>query len=180
MDDEQIIALISQFLASSSYNNIYPVQGPQSIGLQEGLKQVAYLDNEGNWTIGLGHTPAYPGESWTLATCMSVFFNDVYAKGYQPVTTNLPWVSQLSVPRQWVNYNASFNMGFTGWSAFEETLTSMQNGNWLATIQNMKASDWYDQVPNRVMALAYQLYFDEWVIGYLTPAQQQQLVDVGF
>jgi lysozyme len=166
---------ITKYLMNSAYISEFPPEGPVSIGLQESASYTSYQDSLGNWTIGLGHTPAYPNETWSLETMMSVFFNDIYAKGYSPIISSLPWVKSLSQPRQWVNYNASFNMGSGNWLQFSETLQAMQSGNLIGVLEGMMNSQWYNQVPNRVKALMYQYYFDVWVLGYLDSSQLETL-----
>ncbi len=174
MANLDLLTTTEYIFSSSPYANEFPLQGVQQIALQEGLRQNAYQDSLGNWTIGIGHTPAYAGEHWSLDTCFSVFFNDIYKEGYLPVTQNLPWTKTLSKPRFWVNVNASFNMGFDNWSQFNETFTAMQSNNLEGVVQGMFSSAWYNQVPDRVLALAYQYYNDTWVLGYLTDQQKSQ------
>lgn len=166
---------VTEYLNNSAYMNEYPVEGPISIAMQEGGSNTAYLDSRNNWTIGVGHRPAHPGEVWSTETMISVFFNDIYSKAYLPVNQNLLWVANLSPQRQWVNYNASFNMGFGRWSAFDETFQNMQSGNLMGVLLGMQQSKWFTEVPNRVKALMYQYYFDTWVIGYLNEEQTSQI-----
>lgn len=173
--EQDILTLTKNYLAQSVYSAVFPLQGAQSIGMQEGLKLRAYLDSEGNWTIGLGHTPAYPGETWSMDTCFAIFFNDIHGDGYLPVSDKLPWSASMGTIRNWVNVNAAYNMGIENWLQFTEVFSGMQNQDWGLAVRGMMDSIWYDdQVPDRVNALAYQLYFNEWVIGYLTPAQFAQ------
>ncbi|MEM0143707.1 MAG: hypothetical protein QXL94_07160 [Candidatus Parvarchaeum sp.] len=171
----ELLTSINQIFNTSTYSTLFPIQGPQSIAVQEGCSSTAYQDSLGNWTIGIGHTPAYPGEVWSNNTIFETFFNDIYSKAYLPVNQNLPWVTSLTLPRQWVNYNASFNMGINNWLQFTATLNAMQSGNLLGVLSGMQQSQWYNQVTNRVKALMYQYYYNEWVIGYLTPEQDSQL-----
>ena len=179
MPTTELKQAVNQYLLNSTYINEFPPEGPAGIALQEGCSSTAYKDTRGRWTIGIGHTPAYPGEVWSNETIMSIFFNDIYSKGYLPVNQQLPWVAQLSPQRKWVNYNASFNMGIGSWSMFDQTFQSMQNGNLLGVLEGMMNSPWYrTQDPNRVRALMYQYYFDQWVIGYLTPKQNNILNNV--
>lgn len=46
------------------------------IGVQEGKRNNAYLDTAGNWTIGIGHTPARPGQVATDAEIAEYFRQD--------------------------------------------------------------------------------------------------------
>lgn len=172
----ELVSAVQSYLYNSTFKNIYPLDGPLGIAMQEGGSPVAYQDEFGNWTIGIGHTPAYAGETWSNETMVSVFFNDIYSKAYSPISKALPWLSTLSPQRQWVNYNASFNMGSDNWLAFTETLQNMQSNNLLGVLEGMMDSDWYRiEVPNRVKALMYQYYFDEWVVGYLNDSQTRKL-----
>lgn len=166
---------IANYLPTCAYSKIFVPQGPLEIADQEGFSLSAYQDTRGYWTIGLGHRPAYPGEVWTANTCLQVFFNDLYSKSYIPLQQQAPWMFELSMPRLWANFSAAFNLGADGWLAFGSTLSAMSGDKWLDTILGMKDSLWYTQVPNRVKALAYQLYFDTWVEGYLNTSQTAQI-----
>lgn len=172
-----IFQLLSQYYANSSYATIFPLPGLKGIAGQEGLSLTSYLDSEQNWTIGIGHTPAYPGEVWSNETAVSVFMNDVYGDAYQPLE-NSPewsWMSELSAPRLWTNIDAAYNMGADNWLEFGETFTAMQAKNMPGVLLGMRQSLWYNQVPDRVDALAYQFIFNTWIEGYLNPAQKAQL-----
>lgn len=171
----QIKQDVALYLPKSGYDNIFVPQGPLEIADQEGCSLSAYQDTRGYWTIGLGHRPAHPGEVWSYQTCLEIFFNDIYAKAYQPLQQSAPWMFELSMPRLWANFSAAFNLGAEGWLSFGATLSAMAGDNWQQTILGMKDSLWYTQVPDRVKALAYQLYFDTWVEGYLDDSQTAQI-----
>ncbi len=175
--DDLIASIDEIFSSSPMYSNI-PIQGIQQLISQEGLKNNAYQDEFGNWTIGVGHTPSHKGEVWTTQQCISQLFSDVNDRAIIPLSQQLPWTSTLGTIRWWVNVNISFNMGIDNWVQFHEALNAMQNQDWEQAVAGMKNSIWYKQVPNRVNALAYQLYFNKWVGGYLTEAQQIQLDNI--
>ncbi len=164
---EQLTEAVENYFASATLGNLYPVQGMEQIALQEGCSLTSYQDNLGNWTIGIGHTPAYPNVTWTLDQCLHQFYLDVNLKGVTPVNANLPWAQGMGTIRWWVFVNMSFNMGIGGLLEFQELFQACQDGDWEGAIDAMKESLWYQQVPNRVDALCQQMLTNEWVIGYL-------------
>lgn len=51
--------------------------GLEIIKRNEGLRLTAYQDTGGIWTIGWGHTPAYPGQSISLAQADALLASDI-------------------------------------------------------------------------------------------------------
>jgi lysozyme len=153
----------------------YPIQLVQQIGLDEGLRQTAYQDEYGNWTIGFGHTPATPGEHWSLTECYNELIKNIGDRGWDPVDQNIPWADELGIVRKSVLVNMAYNMGIGQLLAFDETLTNMRAGNILGTLQGMKDSDWYNEVTTRAQQLMYQYYTNKWMITPLNSKQDSLL-----
>ncbi len=158
---------IQAYALFSTNNPDYPSQGVCQVALQEGCSLSSYQDSLGNWTIGVGHTPAYPNVTWTLDQCLHQFYLDLNLKAVTPVNANLPWAKDMGTIRWWVFVNMSFNMGIGGLLEFQELFQACQDGDWEGAVDAMKESLWYQQVPNRVDALCRQMLTNEWVIGYL-------------
>ena len=165
--DNTLIEAVEAYSLFSSGNPDYPVEGMKQIALQEGCSLSSYQDSLGNWTIGIGHTPSYPHVTWTMQQCLRQFWLDVNLQGVTPVNLQLPWTRNLGVIRWWVFVNMSFNMGIGNLLEFQELFTACQNEDWSGAVAAMKNSLWYQQVPNRVDALAHQMLTNQWVIGYL-------------
>ena len=140
----------------------------------EGAEHEAYQDSLGNWTIGVGHRPAYPGEVWTNAKINSSLTYDVEAAA-NGLDKALPWLKGLGVIRWAAMVNQCFNMGLGNLLNFHEQLAALQAADWVGAVKAMQASEWYRQVPNRVDALSLQIITDTWVLDYLNADQSALL-----
>lgn len=140
----------------------------------EGVEHEAYQDSRGNWTIGVGHTPSYPGEVWTNAQINSALTYDVETAA-NGLDKALPWLKSLGEVRWGAMVNQCFNMGLGNLLNFHEQLTALQSGDWVGAVKAMQASEWYRQVPNRVDALSLQIITDTWVLDYLDADQSAEL-----
>lgn len=172
-----IISIVRSIYASYSPEEIknIPLQGMVQLVMQEGLKLKAYQDSLGNWTIGVGHTPAYEGEVWTLDQCFSQLITDIKEVGIFPVDNNLDWAKRAGTVRWWVLVNMSFNMGIDNLKQFQETLSAFKNKDWLGVIKGMHNSLWWSQVGDRSKELAYQVYYNEWVTEPLNSSEVAKL-----
>ena len=96
-------------LFSNSDNKNIPLQLIQQIALDEGLELNAYQDEFGNWTIGFGHTPAQPGEVWTVQQAYDNLINDINTASilkeinsqFQNNDTYVGWVFSKFFRRFW-------------------------------------------------------------------------------
>ncbi len=140
----------------------------------EGVEHEAYQDSLGNWTIGVGHKGAYPGEVWTNTQIDAALTADI-TKAAIGLNRALPWLETLGEVRWSAMVNQCFNMGLGNLLNFHEQLAALQTGNYVGAAHAMQDSAWYHQVPNRVDALAYQIIFDEWVTDYLDADQLTKL-----
>ena len=173
-----LLSTIETLFSASSITAGIPLEGVQQLVHQEGLETEAYQDSEGNWTIGVGHTPAYAGEIWTEQQCFSQLFADIQQIGIKPVNRAFPWAKDAGEIRWWVLVNMSFNMGIMGLQGFTETLQAFQRGDWVTVVKGMQESLWWHQVGRRSQELAYQVYFNEWVVDDLTGEQGAALAAV--
>jgi len=139
-----------------------PSQLLEQLKRQEGLRLTAYYDTLGNLTIGYGHTPAYPGETWTLAQAEQVLLQDTIAAA-QDLNNALPWAyDTMGVVRWAVFVNMSFNMGIDNFLQFHETIDAAQNQDWEGTAQGMADSLWAQQVGDRAIELEQQMRTGQW------------------
>lgn len=154
-----------------------PIQLTKQLEAQEGLRLTAYYDNIGKvWTIGYGHTGSdvYAGLTITQETAQSLLDKDITI-AVEGLEAKLPWVKKLGTIRWSSLVNQTFNMGLGNVLDFQEELSAIENSDWKEAVLGMRDSLWYNQVPNRVNAIAYQLFFNEWVSGYLTKSQLESL-----
>ena len=125
----------------------------------EGLREHAYADGGGVWTIGVGHTgpEVRRGLVWTREACLQALDRDI-ARAEQGLDTHLPWWRTLSPERQDVLANMAFNLGVEGLLAFRRTLEAVRAGDYALAAERMLASEpWRSQVGARAMRLAAQM-----------------------
>jgi len=164
MTNQELITAVEGLWNRSGPAKALPLRGLQQIALQEALETEAYQDSEGIWTIGVGHTPSYSGEVWTINQCLQIFIQDVYKDGVNPVNAHIPWAKDMGVVRWWVFVNMSYNEGIERLMAFTDTLSAAERGDWSGTVQGMKESLWYNQVGQRAVELCKQMETNEWVL----------------
>lgn len=125
----------------------------------EGLRQHAYADGGGVWTIGVGHTgpEVRCGLIWSREACLAALERDI-ARAEQGLDARLPWWRKLSPERQDVLANMAFNLGVEGLLAFRHTLAAVQAGDYAVAAERMLASEpWRSQVGARAERLAAQM-----------------------
>ena len=147
-----------------------PEQLITALRAMEGVEHEAYQDSLGNWTIGVGHLGAYPGEVWTDSQINAALTEDV-TKAATGLDRALPWIQTIGEVRWGAMVNQCFNMGLGNLLNFHAQLNALQAGEWVAAAQAMQDSEWYRQDPTRVDALAWQIISDEWVLDYLDADQ---------
>ena len=125
----------------------------------EGLREAAYVDAGGVWTIGVGHTGAevHGGLVWTREACLAVLERDI-ARVERGLDVRLAWWRALSPERQDVLANMAFNLGVEGLLAFRHTLEAVRAGDYAAAAAHMLASEpWRSQVGARAERLAARM-----------------------
>lgn len=165
MNNLELMTTVQALFSTNPFVSNLPLQGLQQIALQEGCETEAYQDSLGNYTIGIGHTPAYPGEVWTVDQCFRQFFQDVVNIGADPLTSALPWAREtMGIIRWWVFVNMTFNMGINGFLEFTATIEAAKQQNWEGCAQGMEESLWYNQVGQRSIELCQQMRTNKWVL----------------
>ena len=125
----------------------------------EGLREAAYADAGGVWTIGVGHTgpEVRRGLVWSRAVCLAVLEQDV-ARVERALDAHLSWWRTLLAERQDVLANMAFNLGVEGLLAFRHTLQAVRAGDYAQAAALMLASEpWRSQVGARAERLAAQM-----------------------
>ena len=125
----------------------------------EGLREAAYADAGGVWTIGVGHTgpQVRRGLVWTRQTCLAALEQDI-ACVERGLDAQLGWWRVLSPERQDVLANMAFNLGVEGLLAFRHTLQAVRAGDYAQAAARMLASEpWRSQVGARAERLAAQM-----------------------
>ena len=125
----------------------------------EGLREDAYADAGGVWTIGVGHTgpDVRRGLAWSRQACLEALQRDV-ARVEQGLDQRLRWWRHLSAERQDVLANMAFNLGVEGLLGFRHTLDAVQAGDYVQAAAHMLASEpWRSQVGRRAERLAAQM-----------------------
>ena len=138
-----------------------PQELVDQIKRQEGLRLDAYQDTLGNWTVGYGHTPAFPGQMITEAEAEALLMQDLNA-AQTDLLTALPWCSSLSVPRYCVLWNMTFNMGIAHLLEFRLMLAAVREANYPEAAKQMMNSLWASQVKERATELAEQMETGAW------------------
>ena len=138
-----------------------PQELVDQIKRQERLRLKAYRDKLRNWTVGYGHTPAFPGQTITEAEAESWLMQDL-AAAQTYLLTALPWCSSLAVPRYCVLWNMTFNMGIAHLLEFRLMLAAVRNKDWNEASRQMLDSLWARQVKDRAIELAEQMQTGNW------------------
>jgi len=121
----------------------------------EGVVNHAYQDSKGYWTIGVGRLiDKRMGGRLTNDEIEYLLANDIDEK-VKDLDRVAPWWRQLSLVRQRVMVNLTFNMGI-GWiGKFKNTVANIRAGNFDAAARGMLQSKWARDVgPNRSGRLA--------------------------
>lgn len=119
-----------------------------------------YTDTDGFPVIGYGHNLGHHhGISRRVAEM-------ILQEDVQDCETLLhlayPWTSALSAPRHGVLVNMLFNLGFKGLMGFHKMLTAVKAEQWDVAHNELLASTYAKQVPERAARLALQLLTDVW------------------
>ena len=134
------------------------------IAREEAFRTRSYLDNKGNWTIGVGHLlgkgPQYSNISWTPTQVMITFMEDLNSAIYY-AHRQFPVLDQLSPARQRVLVSMMLNMGPNRFASFVNTTSAVNRFDYHTAYIEMLDSKWAKiDVPERAQRLA-----DQWRIG---------------
>lgn len=106
-----------------------------------------YLCSAGKLTIGIGHNLESKGISKAVSDLL-------YEEDITEVINDLASIFrnfyELPEQVQIVLANMRFQLGYGGFRSFKQMISAVRNKNWPEMIKQMKDSNWYKQVPNRV------------------------------
>jgi lysozyme len=138
----------------------------------EGRKRWSYRDQDGHWTIGVGHNldadplppELYePDGSLSDATIDEVLEDDISNATVAVRRLCDPWYLNIDAVRQAVLIDMAFEMGFEGLRSFQQFLGCVAATNYAAASEAMMASLWATkQVPTRAAEDALMMRTGAW------------------
>jgi lysozyme len=135
--------------------NIY-----EQLRRDEGVRKFPYRDTVGKLTIGVGRN--LNGKGLTDEEIEHLFRNDI-GELILEAQSRLPWFTALDGVRQGVILNMAFNMGFAGLEKFPKFLMAVAQGQWETAADEMRDSEWAQQVGDRAVRLEEQMRTGAWV-----------------
>lgn len=139
----------------------------KQLEVEEGLRNLAYKDSKGIWTIGIGHnleTRPIPDAAIKL-----IFEEDIDTV-VKLLDKYLPWWRKLDGVRQNALINLGFNLG-VGPSdedkdgkllTFKNTLKAFESGDYPAAATGLRNSLWFKQVGKRGVRVSKMVECGEW------------------
>ena len=129
----------------------------------EGMRQVAYQDSLGLWTIGVGRLidGRKVGAGLRIKEIEQMLLNDI-ADREQALRLSLPWFDSLDEVRQAVLVNMAFQLGVVGLLGFRDTLNRVREGDYAGAAAAMLQSKWASQTPERAKRVAKQMETGAW------------------
>ena len=119
----------------------------------EGKKRKAYLDTEGNWTVGVGRNLEAVDFSDDEIDLM---LNNDMKRVLRDCET-FPWFIELTPPRQQVVFSMVFNLGLDGFKEFKKMIKAIEKEDWVEAACQMIDSHWATQVKQRSVELAVMM-----------------------
>lgn len=126
---------------------------------EEGYAFKAYPDQDGIWTIGVGHARVTPGLVWTQAQIESQLVTDVNTA--QRALT--PWMLKLPAPVIGACTGMAFQMGAKGFLSFHDTLAALQHAQYAQAASDMMQSEWAKETPARAVRMATMIRTVAWL-----------------
>lgn len=122
--------------------------------IDEGVRQYAYQDSLGYWTIGVGRCiDRRSGAGLSEQEIMLLLDNDI-SRVCETLDKICPWWGQMSDARQNVLANMCFNLGPDHLLGFHNFLAALQRGQWEQAAKEMEDSKWAQQIGARASRLA--------------------------
>jgi lysozyme len=143
---------------------IPPTSARELIAMEEGRKHVAYPDQYGIPTIGIGHkdrTMVLGATTWNEEKINTMFEAD-YIDKVTGLTRALPWFGGLDSVRQAYVVSMAFQMGLTGALGFHNTLDCLRLKQWMDAAAGVRHSKWYGQTHDRAERAAVAFETGAW------------------
>ncbi len=127
----------------------------------EGVREYAYTDSLGYWTIGVGRLIDKRKGGRLRDHEISILLETDVVECQEQLDKNIPWWRTLSAVRQRVLLNMCFNLGIGGLLGFKNTLGMVQKGDYEGASRGMLNSKWATQVKDRAIRLADGMRLDK-------------------
>lgn len=128
----------------------------------EGFRSSAYQDHLGYLTIGIGRLiDSRKGGGITEGEAEMLLLNDIQRR-QKELSAALPWFGEVDEVRQGVLLNMAFQLGASGLLAFKKALGFVQKKQYMAAANEMLASKWAEQTPERAQRLSKQMMTGVW------------------
>jgi lysozyme len=117
--------------------------------LHEGVRNHAYQDSVGLWTIGVGRNIDKKGPGLSDGEIRILLLNDIAACGEQ-LDVEIPWWRSEDEVRRDVMVDLCFNMGIHGLLGFVHTLSAWNHHDYEEAARGLMDSKWARDVqPSR-------------------------------
>ena len=116
----------------------------------EGKRNLPYEDSVGILTIGVGRNLEDVG----LRDDEILLMLDNDVKEVRSQLSHVDWYKHLNPPRQSVIENMVFNLGWSRFMGFKQTIAYIVQGNYEAASREMLNSKWATQVGSRAIRLS--------------------------
>lgn len=142
----------------------------------EDYRACVYKDSKGYWTVGIGFLvdDRVPGAGLSRRECDVIVQMRLEELHFQILPRKIPWIFDLSLPRQAVLVDMAYNMGWPRLLGFKKMLSALKQAASATspsrrddfitkTVAEMLDSKWArEDVPNRAARLAKQMATNEW------------------
>lgn len=125
--------------------------------IDEGVKDHAYQDSKGYWTIGVGHLIDKRLNGHVSGAVIALMLEEDIALADRAARVLVPPFDALSEARKEVICNMAFNLGQQRLSGFVNTLRAINEGRYDAAADGMSSSLWATQVGERATRLVKQM-----------------------
>lgn len=155
--------------------------GLEQIKKQEGFKGSPYLCSKGFWTIGYGRnidarplikkdfdlmqvpsTQDFNVVPLTKEQAERLLIADILSYKTSADKKFADVMPTLSMPRKWVVYNMSFNLGVFGLAKFLNFFKALRENDYKTASVEMLNSKWAKDVKGRAKKLSLQMETGEW------------------
>lgn len=129
----------------------------EQLETDEGIKDFAYQDSEGYWTIGIGHLIDKRKGGKVSEAVIQLMFDEDVTHAEAAALRLVPTFETLSDARKAVLCNMAFQLGERGLGGFHDMLHAVAEGRWDDAAAEMLASTWASQTPARAIRLAHAM-----------------------
>ena len=139
----------------------------KQLSLEEGVRNLAYKDSKGIWTIGIGHNI----ETRPISDlAVKVIFEQDVDTVVSLLDKYLPWWKELDDVRQNALVDLGFNLGVGPSSEdptgklllFTGTLEVLKNKDYEECAKHLEGTLWYKQVGSRALRVVKMIRTGEW------------------